>query len=275
MLAADKLQLQSAFRQQATALKEKEFNLHHSNMMTVGTQAAVLAGLDITMFIEFNPPGNSEWGDEWIIMPRCLKFFYYCTILSAFCANMIVVSQTTTLSVLGAGLALRGPDGSMLTATDGLYEERGSVFKAFGFGMACTVGSVVLSVWLILHWEAALCCSLLTIFTGRTIWVNYQRVQKKFTYDESETVDFSDIMNGPISIPFSRKKGVFSRGNPRNTTNSNTRDIRRGFSAPLEIDDGGEDSDDWQQQSQRFLRDQDIVKRRQRSPNHDVQIQTI
>jgi hypothetical protein len=32
MLAADKLQLQSAFRQQATALKEKEFNLHHSNM---------------------------------------------------------------------------------------------------------------------------------------------------------------------------------------------------------------------------------------------------
>ena len=45
MLAADKLQLQSTLKQQATALKEKEFNLHHSNFMTVGTQAAVLAGL--------------------------------------------------------------------------------------------------------------------------------------------------------------------------------------------------------------------------------------
>ena len=32
MLAADKLQLQSALKQQATALKEKEFNLHRSNM---------------------------------------------------------------------------------------------------------------------------------------------------------------------------------------------------------------------------------------------------
>jgi hypothetical protein len=32
MLAADKLQLQSAFKQQATALKEKEFQLHHSNL---------------------------------------------------------------------------------------------------------------------------------------------------------------------------------------------------------------------------------------------------
>lgn len=30
MLAADKLQLQSSLKQQATALKEKEFNLHHS-----------------------------------------------------------------------------------------------------------------------------------------------------------------------------------------------------------------------------------------------------
>ena len=29
--------------------------------MTVGTQAAVLAGLDITMFIEFNPPEDHAW----------------------------------------------------------------------------------------------------------------------------------------------------------------------------------------------------------------------
>lgn len=89
--------LQSSLKQQATALKEKEFNLHHSNLskypaideiivsrllysrvllswltysssakltapiVTVGTQAAVLAGLDVTMFIEFQPPANSEW----------------------------------------------------------------------------------------------------------------------------------------------------------------------------------------------------------------------
>jgi hypothetical protein len=32
-----------------------------TNKVTVGTQAAVLAGLDITMFIEFNPPDNEVW----------------------------------------------------------------------------------------------------------------------------------------------------------------------------------------------------------------------
>jgi hypothetical protein len=213
-----------------------------------------------------------------VMLPRFLKFIYYCTIVAAFCSNMIVVSQTTTLSVLGAGLALRGPDQSMMTATDGLYEERGSVFAAFGVGLACTVGSVVICVWLILHWEAALCCCLFTVVTGRMIWLNYQRVQRRFMFDESETVDFSDIMNGPISIPYSRKNGVSAKGYGRRNNRGGTRlDLKRSTSTPLEVDDGGDDSDEWQQ-SQRLLQDQDIMKRRQRSarsPENQLHIQTI
>jgi hypothetical protein len=199
MLAADKLQLQSAIKQQATALKEKEFTLHHSNLMTVGTQAAVLAGLDITMFIEFQPPSNESFGD-FIMVARAIKFAYYLMIVSAFCSNMIVVAQTTVLSVLGAGLALRGPDGSMMTATDGLYEERVAVFSVFGVGLACTVGSVVLCVWLILHWESALVCMFITIYTCRKIYTNYRRVMKRFDFDESQTVTFHDIFDGPAAI---------------------------------------------------------------------------
>ncbi|CAB9506554.1 expressed unknown protein [Seminavis robusta] len=198
MLAADKLQLQSSLKQQATALKEKEFTLHHSNMMTVGTQAAVLAGLDMTMFVEFSPPPNSEWNPEMI--GRVLKFLYYITITCAFCANMLVVSQTTVLSVLGAGMALRGPDGSMMTATDGLYEERTSVFAVFGVGLACTLGSVIVIVWIILHWEAALVCMMITIVTCRQVYLNYQRVCARFDFDESETVDFKDIFEGAANI---------------------------------------------------------------------------
>jgi len=200
MLAADKLQLQSALKQQATALKEKEFNLHHSNLMTVGTQAAVLAGLDITMFIEFQPPPNSDWGVGLETIARGIKFIYYITIVAAFCANMMVVSHTTALSVLGAGMALRGPDGSMMTATDGLYDERHSVFYVFGVGLVCTVGSVVLCVWLILSWEAALVCMGVTILTCRRIYNNYTRVADRFDFDENETVDFTDIFEGPAAI---------------------------------------------------------------------------
>lgn len=199
MLAADKLQLQSALKQQATALKEKEFNLHHNNMMTVGTQAAVLAGLDITMFIEFHPPEDSDWGEN-IAVGRFLRTLYYTTIVAAFCANMTVVAHTTSLSVLGGGLALRGPDGSMMTATDYLYAERTSVFKSFALGLACTLGATLVCVWVMLDPLAALICWSVAAYASRTIFRNYQRSLVMFDYDESETVDFRDIMEGPAAI---------------------------------------------------------------------------
>jgi len=197
MLAADKLQLQSALKQQATALKEKEFQLHHSNLMTVGTQAAVLAGLDITMFIEFAPAPLEAWTDDLRLLCMILKTIYYSTIIAAFCANMIVVSHTTALSVWGAGLALRGPDGSMMTATDGLYEERRNVFWTFGCGLFLTVASVLVGVWLLLPASAAGIGFVVALWTIRQIWCNYRRVTARFYFDESETVDFRDIMEGP------------------------------------------------------------------------------
>jgi len=218
MLAADKLQLQSAFKQQATALKEKEFQLHHSNLMTVGTQAAVLASLDVTMFIEFQPPHDSEWGMVGYshLIPRVLKFFYYCLITTAFCCNLLVVAQTTMLSVLGTGLALRGPDGSMITATDGLYCERKPIYLAFGVGLATTIASVLVVVWLILSPEAALICMSITCFTCMRLYKSYLRIQETFEFDESETVDFSDIFNsGPAAITISSPPSLAGTATPR------------------------------------------------------------
>lgn len=198
MLAADKLQLQSTLRQQATALKEKEFKLHHENLMTVGTQAAVLAGLDVTMLIELSPSSDSEWAQLnatlWFI-PRVIKLFYYFTISTAFCANILVVGQTTILSVMGASLALRGPDGSMMVATDGLYDERSYVFKVFAYGLVSTLCSVILGVWLILPPESAFVCMVSTIYTAFKLREQYRRVKQKFLFDEDDTVDFEELFN--------------------------------------------------------------------------------
>jgi len=207
---------------------------------------------------------------------------------------MIVVSQTTTLSVLGAGMALRGPDGSMMTATDGLYEERNSVFLTFGAGLACTVGSVLICVWLILHWEAALCCMILVLFTCRTIWLNYQRVQRRFAFDESETVDFRDIMEGPANIQtvykYNNKKSQSS--NIHQNQNINGYNDRRRHHhdknnstqislSSTEIGHGGADerdsddwSGDWAQSQQRLIRHNNDVKKRRETSSHPA-IQTI
>lgn len=222
MLAADKLQLQSALKQQATALKEKEFQLHHSNLMTVGTQAAVLAGLDITMFIEFHPEPLSSWSSQYMVVGHILFITYYTMIVMAFCSNIIVVSQTTVLSVLGAGLALRGPDSSsMIIATDALYEERKFVFTIFAVGLTCTLGSVLNGVWLMLPFYAALLCCIVASFTCYIIYTNYQRISNKLDYDESQTVDFYEFMSIIPSVN-NHNKTKKSPSNHRKTSSSSS-----------------------------------------------------
>jgi len=210
MLAADKLQLQSALKQQATALKEKEFNLHHSNLMTVGTQAAVLAALNVTMFIEFQPNSFMIDNDGDDVGPyiemlslfqRTVKFIYYISICTAMMSNILVVSHTTVLAVLGTSLALRGPDGSMIVATEGLYSERSLIFKTFGRGLICTVFSCAFAVFLILHWEASCICFTICMLTIREIINFYKRVLLNFDFDENnEAIDLTDIFNGPANI---------------------------------------------------------------------------
>lgn len=214
------------------------------------------------------------------LFPRFLKFCYYFTIVSAFCANMTVVSHTTALSVLGAGMALRGPDGSMMTATDGLYEERKSVFWIFGIGLACTVGSVVICVWIILQWESALCCMILTLVTCRTIWRNYVRVQQRFDFDENDTVDFRDIMEGPAAIqamPMIQSSAFYRAGGANLRTNKDPAHYKKTASLPVDtaFDTTEELTDlEWRQVSQRLLERKKDMKRRGRSsspPEHFIQ----
>mmetsp|Transcript_5391 Transcript_5391/g.10268 ORF Transcript_5391/g.10268 Transcript_5391/m.10268 type:complete len:245 (-) Transcript_5391:30-764(-) len=201
MLAADKLQLQSALKQQATALKEKEFNLHHSNLMTVGTQAAVLTAVCITMFIEFQPPTWSSDFDLPHLLPRFIKFCYYTSIVYALCCNLAVVSHTTVLAVLGTSLALRGPDGSMIVATEGLYAERKRIFTQFGKGLLAAIASAFFACFLILHWETAVLASGICVYTAKSIIDFFNRVRKNFDFDENtEAIDLSDIFAGPANI---------------------------------------------------------------------------
>lgn len=211
--------------------------------MTVGTQAAVLAGLDITMFIEFQPPHDSEWGDHHHVS-RAVKFIYYITITAAFCANILVVAQSTALSVMGSSMALRGPDGSMISATDSMYEERKPVFFAFGVGLTTTVLSVIAAVWLILSPEAAIVCVSITVFTMLRMYRAWLRIQRSFGFDENETVDFTDIFEGPAAIMGVSTRGrSWLRGPSSMGGGRDDREIKQKGSAQIDTDDSLSSSD--------------------------------
>lgn len=236
------------------------------SLMTVGTQAAVLAGLDITMFIEFQPPHDSEWGDHHHVS-RAIKFIYYITITAAFCSNILVVAQSTALSVLGSSMALRGPDGSMISATDSMYEERKPVFFASGVGLTTTVLSVIAAVWLILSPEAAIVCVSITIFTMMRMYRAWLRIQRSFGFDENETVDFTDIFEGPAAI-----MGVSTRGRSwlRDRSSgmlggTNDRELKQKGSAQIDTDDSLSSSENGYDSRCRMIPNKNTPNRNNRS----------
>ena len=103
MLAADKLLLECRIARGAVQLKWKEFGLHHLNLTTVGTQAAVMAGFSITALIEFAPSPDAN---------RALLFLFWTSNMVSLACNILCVATTTMLSVYGSSLSTRGADGS-------------------------------------------------------------------------------------------------------------------------------------------------------------------
>lgn len=186
MLAADKLLLQSSIRQNAISLKEKEFSLHHGNFNAVGTQAAVLAGFTVTAFIEFDCPEGAS---------RILKFCYYLASIISLSANILCVANTTFLSVWGTGLAMRGPDGSMARAVDGMYQLRRNVFLMFGVGMLALLVTAIFGSWLLMDPEAAAASTLFLFYAIYLTLKSYHSITHMFHFDEDEAVDFSDLLD--------------------------------------------------------------------------------
>ena len=175
MLAADRMLLESNMKQRAIQLREKEINLFTENFTSVGTQAAVLAGFTTTCFIEVTIPDDAN---------VALTSLLHLSAIFTICANIICVSLSTIVSVWGSGKALRGKDGSMDDAVDGMNDERGLIFKAFDLGLAGNLCTVTIASWILMQ---PLIAGLSTCIIGYTAWLigtHAQRIKAKFSLDE-------------------------------------------------------------------------------------------
>ncbi|KAJ8610688.1 hypothetical protein CTAYLR_005678 [Chrysophaeum taylorii] len=185
MLAADKILLESSIRQSATSLKEKEFLLHHDNLTTVGTQAAVMAGFTVTALIEFGPKSGS----------RALKFLYYNAVILSLSANILCVAKTTCLSVMGTSLATRGPEGAMARAVEGIFQLRQQIFALFGVGMLSLLFTGILGSWLILETLPATVATAILVVAIYSTYTSYNAIRGIFHFDEDDAVSFDDILS--------------------------------------------------------------------------------
>ena len=62
--------------------------------------------------------------------------------------------NTTLLSMMGPGLALRGPDGSMHPAVEGMVFEYNTAYICFVLGLIAFHFSAALFAWLMFTWRA-------------------------------------------------------------------------------------------------------------------------
>ena len=144
MLFADKRALETNLKVNLLAIREKELNYYTQNCLAVGTQSALLAGFAYSGLTQVAIPHERAY---------LLKLAYLLVTTTAMCFELIAVLNTTLLSMMGPGLALRGPDGSMHPAVDGMMVEYRTAYYSFVLGLVFFHISAALFSWLIyVHW---------------------------------------------------------------------------------------------------------------------------
>jgi hypothetical protein len=145
MLWADKRALETNLKLSLLQIRERELNFYTNNCMSIATVSSLLAGFAYAALM----PGISL-GDATGVAAHSyvVRLLYLICAISALGFQLITVVSATLLSMLGPGLALRGPDGSMHTAVDGMVNEYRNAFYTFLFGMIATLAAGLFYCWL-------------------------------------------------------------------------------------------------------------------------------
>lgn len=115
MLYADKAALENRTKVKLLSVRERELTLYTNNCRTVGTVSALMAGIAYSALIYTKMAYFQESN-------LFVQFLYICGLVACMCLSLRNVFGTTMLTMLGPGKALRGPDGSMHSAVDGMLD---------------------------------------------------------------------------------------------------------------------------------------------------------
>ena len=96
------------------------------NCLSVNLVASLLAGFAWDGLTQISIP---------IAAPYLVKLAYIWTTSAAMCFELLAVLGTTLIAIMGPGLALCGPDGSVHPAVEGMLVEHREAFRFFVLGI--------------------------------------------------------------------------------------------------------------------------------------------
>ena len=164
MLHADKRALETDLRVELIALREKELTLFSTNCQTIGTVASIAAGFAFAGLMQPLP-------DE----PEALRLLFLVATVAALGLQLSTVVSTTLLSMLAPGLALRGPEGAMHRAVDGMLDEYRLALLTLIVGILCIYFAAACFVWLVFAPGSA--AILFALLVG-SVWMLTRYVRK-------------------------------------------------------------------------------------------------
>jgi len=203
MLFADKRALETNLKVNLLAIREKELNYCTQNCLAIGTQSALLAGFAYSGLTQVAIPHDRAYP---------LKLAYLLVTTTAMCFELIAVLNTTLLSMMGPGLALRGPDGSMHPAVDGMLEEYHTAYLSFLLGLIFFHFSAALFAWLIyVHWAVSMMVTLAIILSLMLLYRYAKRVYLRFLLPKEEVIT-GRFTGAEVSRPVSGNDPTEQRG---------------------------------------------------------------
>jgi len=191
MLYADKQSLETDLKVSLLAIRERELNLYTSCFRNIGTMSGVFAGFayeGCCLASYFFPPDSST----------TMRSTYLFVTTIAMDLNVAALFAATVCAALGPGLALRGPDGSMERAVEGLALEYRITFVTFCLGVFSFYVSASLYVIIMMNWLMMVLLLVLMLFSLHFTVSACKRIYKKFRLPAHMAVGGNFNVDGSI-----------------------------------------------------------------------------
>lgn len=186
-------------------IRQSELDYRIDLNTAFGTQAALIGGFSYGVYSQNPLNENTTYSGTF------LDLYWAVSAVTIACAIHIILT-TMALQVLGPGLTLNGPVGSMAKANDGLRIEQQPVVISFLIMMIFFAISTVLGFWSTFNFYPALISTVIFMVACRYWYVYTERIYLRFYWEESESRWNVDDRNSFLDSSISISPGNTSSG---------------------------------------------------------------
>jgi hypothetical protein len=178
------------------SIRQAELNYYVSLNIAFGTQAALIGGFTYGVFTQNQVNDDNPYSD-------IFQDVYWVTSAGTIACAVFVIITTMSVQVLGPGLALHGPVGSMARAAEGMRIEQQPVIYGFVLMMVLFSLSTILSFWAVFSFYAAVGATAVYVIAARYWYFYSERIYLRFYWnvDDSRYATSDDGDNPVANLP--------------------------------------------------------------------------